>query len=298
MKVKLSEVRAMIRSALAEAPRGVTGGRYNRQEDIRRMNSARLRRVEGIISLPTVSAIALWKDEITGQLSDGMWENSKPYEHWVFWSNMKPVLGRPGVKATDAPLKSSYNLSALVEYVGDRMLQVGKMARAVNNPNADREVFHAAQYMPATFDEFMKSKETGKWAYDYVAKYMTDVTPEIAQKYYATSYTDKDLSRDLSLIKMAMKNVQIVHDSAKHTPDPIPELPPAVPGSPSGEKLYKIYGKKGSSPAHTRYKGKAYVAKIDTQFGSGDQADVSPEGSKLKVKRPDSDYSQLWEPED
>lgn len=67
---------------------------------------------------------------------------------------------------------------------------------------------------------------------------------------------------------------------------------------PAASKSYKIYGKKGSAPAHTRFKGKAYVAKPGTAFRSGQSASVSPVDGKLQVKAVDSDTTQLWEPED
>lgn len=62
-------------------------------------------------------------------------------------------------------------------------------------------------------------------------------------------------------------------------------------------KTYKIYGKKGSSPAHTRFKGKVYGAKQGTTFKAGEQSRVSPEGDKLRVSKVDSDHSQVWDPE-
>lgn len=66
----------------------------------------------------------------------------------------------------------------------------------------------------------------------------------------------------------------------------------ATPGKTKG--TYKIYGKKGAASAHTRLKGKAYVAGADTKFKPGDSASLSPEDGKLRVKNDDAD--QLWEP--
>jgi hypothetical protein len=63
------------------------------------------------------------------------------------------------------------------------------------------------------------------------------------------------------------------------------------------KQSYKIYGKKGDATAHTRLKGKAYVAGKDTQFKPGESASVSPEDGKLRVKKPGTDHSQLWDPE-
>lgn len=69
--------------------------------------------------------------------------------------------------------------------------------------------------------------------------------------------------------------------------------------APKGPKTtYKIYGKFKGAPAATRLKGKAYIAPDDTQFRGGEQAVISPEDGKLRVKKTDSDHSQLWEPTD
>jgi hypothetical protein len=35
----------------------------------------------GTIVLPSLSAALVWKAEIVGQLSDGMWENAAPFDH-------------------------------------------------------------------------------------------------------------------------------------------------------------------------------------------------------------------------
>lgn len=64
----------------------------------------------------------------------------------------------------------------------------------------------------------------------------------------------------------------------------------------SGEKSYKIYGKKGSAPLHTRLKGKPFgPASGKTKFKSGDSAHVSLDGNKLRVKSTDGSNTQLWD---
>lgn len=72
------------------------------------------------------------------------------------------------------------------------------------------------------------------------------------------------------------------------------------PTAPRGPKTtYKIYGKFKGHPAATRLKGQAYVAPAGTQFRSGDQAVLTPgDDGKLKVKKPDSDHTQTWDPID
>lgn len=75
--------------------------------------------------------------------------------------------------------------------------------------------------------------------------------------------------------------------------------PNAAPAAPRGPKTtYKIYGKHRGAPAHTRLKGQAYVAPANTRFKNGEQAVLTPDDGKLKVKKPDSDHTQTWEPSD
>lgn len=71
----------------------------------------------------------------------------------------------------------------------------------------------------------------------------------------------------------------------------------SVPGAGQKSKsTYRIYGKKGSAPVHTRYKGKAYAPTKPTKFRAGDQADVAPgSDGRLSVKDPKSDNVQVWD---
>lgn len=82
----------------------------------------------------------------------------------------------------------------------------------------------------------------------------------------------------------------------KASPTPEPAAEP-VRSAVTGGKTYKIYGRLKGAPAHTRLKGKAYVAGPNTKFKPGEQAAIEPAGDKLKVKKTDSDHSQLWDPE-
>jgi hypothetical protein len=102
--------------------------------------------MSGTIYLPTLSAVALWKEEITGQLSDGMWENARPHEHWRFWSDLEAVHSPDRCEVvTDRPwacTKASYKLTALVPIVGDRMLAVGQKAQGAIAILNGREIEH------------------------------------------------------------------------------------------------------------------------------------------------------------
>lgn len=167
----------------------------------------------GTITFSTPSAFALWKHEILGQLSDGMWENSRPWEHWKLWHALEPVYvpnGRNEVVLNESERwrggeystqKTSYNIAGLRKYIEDRMLKIGRWGAAGN-------VIDAADYMPNSLDEWRACKSSGKWQYDFVKDHMQEVTDKMAVAYYAASYTIKDLKRDIAIIKEAMKSLK------------------------------------------------------------------------------------------
>lgn len=148
------------------------------------------------ISLPTISAVALWNFEITGQLSDGMWENSKPYDHWKAWNNIEVKLGKPCTNVYAR--KDNYNLVSLLPIIGERMLKKGRMAKAMST-GFDGDLLYSAEHMPDTFEAF----EKGSGNFSMID--LNAVTSEVAKKYYACVYTHKDLRADLKSIKLAMK---------------------------------------------------------------------------------------------
>lgn len=82
------------------------------------------------LNLTSRTAVSLWNNELTGQISDGMWENTYPYDHWEFWCKTKAVY-----HPTDNNLvtnesykirKNNYGFIRLIPYVGYRMLEDGR----------------------------------------------------------------------------------------------------------------------------------------------------------------------------
>lgn len=165
----------------------------------------------GTIWFTSKTALALWRTEFRGQLSDGMWENALPRDHWRFWCELSAGVGDKNVVVTDVPWmckKTGYNFAApaLFDAIGDRMLKIGRMAKV----NDYEGRLSAAEYMPDTLEEWQEMHSSGKWQYDFVRGYMENVTPEIATAYYAATYTKKEFLADVKIIKAAMKTAKNV----------------------------------------------------------------------------------------
>lgn len=147
----------------------------------------------GTITFTSFGALALWEGEILGQMSDGLWENSRPHDHWEFWNRLTPSLGEAPALQTNIPgvcSKRSYALTKLLPIIGDRMVKLGRMGTAANTQLTGNQR-SAADYMPATLVEWTSLKESGKWQHDWIAKYMADVSPALAAAYYNCVYTVK-----------------------------------------------------------------------------------------------------------
>ncbi len=188
MKLTLTELRKIVRSVIEEGFDKSYGS---------------------VLHLQSPSQLALWHNELTGQISDGMWENSRPFDHWGFWLDVRTALGDPHLEVKGrGPTKSNYNFSALIPIIGDRMVKIGRMGKA--NPAIDpssgltAQEFSGAEYMPETLEEF-NSRSKNKNFSAYEQKALSSVTPEMAEKYYSTKYDMKDLKADLKSIQTALK---------------------------------------------------------------------------------------------
>ena len=170
---------------------------------------------QGVIFLPTYSAIVLWKDHIIGQMSDGAWENSNPQDHWIYWSNLEPRLGQPQVQSSGHPIKEGYNLVSLIQYTGDEMIASGRMAKALGPFSLD-----LGSYTRSVIESFPKDGpfNFNKYKADTIAKndwrknedYWKGLDQEAIDAFYRTKYDEGDLRKDLRIIREAMKNRKII----------------------------------------------------------------------------------------
>jgi len=174
----------------------------------------------GTMTFTSPTAVALWNCEISGQISDGTWENSRPTNHWQFWCRLDVKLGAENeVNVTDegrySCRKNDYALIKLHQMKFDdgtyvlrnRMFAYGRMAKAGADPT-DYDLCRAGEYMPKTLDEFNAQRASGKYEHDFIAKYMSRVTQELAERFYASTYTLKEMNEDLNLIMSVMRSVE------------------------------------------------------------------------------------------
>lgn len=85
--------------------------------------------MKNILAVENEFQMLLFDLEIVGQLSDGHWENTKPYNHWVNWANAKVIVQPNNVGRNFRAVKDNYGLTSsdLLDVVGDRMIAMCNM---------------------------------------------------------------------------------------------------------------------------------------------------------------------------
>ncbi len=151
-----------------------------------------------VLFVENIEQAALWL-ELDGQLSDGHWENARPYDHWKVWCSAEVVVAPAGqpVGRTFAAMKDSYNFTSreLLEVVRLRMLSIVRIARACGlQVAADLE--HAPDCADGRIDwsrEWNKGRAVGVTA--------AQVDAAIADETYGM----QDMLRDLRALKAIVK---------------------------------------------------------------------------------------------
>jgi len=81
----------------------------------------------------------LWEDMFTGQISDGMWENTRN-TGWEFWVSIPTSVGSKTVLRGQVPggIKQTFGFNQLIPIVGDEMLEIIQKTE----PEATMETVH------------------------------------------------------------------------------------------------------------------------------------------------------------
>lgn len=95
-------------------------------------NAAAQTRPTPILTVRNVEQAAAWI-ELDGQISDGQWENVRPYDHYKVWcdAEVKVAVGDEKLGRNFYAMKDNYNFSekSLLDVVGLRMLGIVRIAR-------------------------------------------------------------------------------------------------------------------------------------------------------------------------
>lgn len=155
-----------------------------------------------IIRFATEDQAVLFNAVIRGQLSDGFWENSRPYGHYKLWCNATVEVGKqPG--RNFIPDKDNYNLAdkELLDVVGQRMINYVKLARRFGSNKVK------------VLDYFLDLDGNFRGAPTYSGDFWDEIRAKLALEDAAAvkacveedSYTLRDLRKDLREMSAAFK---------------------------------------------------------------------------------------------
>jgi len=180
---------------------------------------------------PSKGLKALFDQEIVGQLSDGAWENSSPFNHWHFWCNLNTEVGsewafkfNPSVPYghdRTPKKKSAYNLAG--ELTDPEVVDLSYRMRAYYiDAEIDLGLGDSVEYLAglvgdngnmrpfeetrAILTEYSVGAGGDYWKQKLIK--LEAILPRYEEfKAAYEKYTRKDLIKDLKLIKQQMKEV-------------------------------------------------------------------------------------------
>jgi hypothetical protein len=146
----------------------------------------------------------LWVGELSGQVSDGFWENSKPYDHYKAVSGARVNVDPDAEPSINFYLRRRYNFAntTLFKYVGARMQMSVLVLKTFPTLSLEAiRCFDNGSYMwgnahyEKTLAEFAS---IGIHSYDDLQRTIKNLD--------STLYTIKDLKKDLKVITNAFNN--------------------------------------------------------------------------------------------
>ncbi len=170
-----------------------------------------------MIRFANAAQATLFECELKGQISDGYWENSRPYDHWKIMRDAKVTHafhadpdGAVVGKNFRPKRKYNFNSKSLVDCVGKRMIAFVKFYTAFPNISFDNhwdfEFDESAQEITAKVISYLKEDPTKMRGYyneiatrtmNALSAKTVDEVAEMMKTVDAVEYNMKMLRKDL-----------------------------------------------------------------------------------------------------
>ena len=192
------------------------------------------------IHFKNASALCLYYMEMEGQISDGKYENSRPYDHWKWIGDVDKMVvdGTVGIEAVGGNsrfwLASSkkYNLREWPGYINKwrkkndsdyrwatRIIAYGKFGRIY--PEMTEEILHSLNEVRILLEDLQIKIEMGEHDPEVLFKKVTDFstcawrqkyydackeyfTPEFVKKFVELNYDLKEVKEDVKSMEMSI----------------------------------------------------------------------------------------------
>ncbi len=160
-----------------------------------------------IITFKTRDQAVIFAYEMLGQISDGVWENSSPHNHYKSFDGVEVKTGED-VGTQQLHLRRHYNFNnkELKDIVGNRMKDQVKTARVLGNKLNAKDLDLVSSYLMESWEAVKRNQNDKYWKeklddlYRVLSVNSIDALEKIREDINTVDYSDKDLSRDLKEI--------------------------------------------------------------------------------------------------
>lgn len=177
------------------------------------------------IYFPNVSSAMLFALELKGQISDGYWENSRPYDHWEWVVNADIHIDPSKVGYTGPWHKIRYSTRWLESYLKNamkgndgytwvfRVLNIAKLGSVMSPQDfyrmKDNEAFRTiVEHLPKDEVDQAGLEKVMLDGKPWIKKYWSEVkfffTDQVLKKFYSSKYDFSDFKADLDKASEAM----------------------------------------------------------------------------------------------
>lgn len=160
---------------------------------------------------------ALFEIEFKGQISDGMWENT-PGTDWEMYCDAKVGVDPENLGKNFRARKEGFNFTALIEYVGDRMLAYSKLAHLFGYDIAclfEKIVDWNGKF--TGIPTWMLDSDNYNDTIEKIVKAISELggLEAVKEAYENCDYTEAQMRKEITRVKKIIKMVAYMQDKAE-----------------------------------------------------------------------------------
>ena len=144
---------------------------------------------DGKIHVANIAQKALLECELQGQISDGHWENSRPYNHWINWCRAKVFVAPEDLGLNFWPMRFYDFLSEeLLKVVRTRMILYVRLAQKLSSEEQVKVAEHFFETI--SHDSYCMALEAPEFTAEVPDWIKLSAEKDDASEYYKKLYAD------------------------------------------------------------------------------------------------------------
>lgn len=245
----------------------------------------------------TVAAALLYNWELFGQISDGKYENSRPYDHWQWITDCDVIIDPNGLNYAERFLRKKYTLSEWSGYMKDgendwawRCANYVRFGACFEDTQENYDLITSKVSRSSveclkdkydSYEAFLKDYESWpNWARN--ESFLEVFTKEVYDKYYSEAVSIKEFNKYHKLMKETVNR-------DKWTAQDEADLAAKKAAEKEAEKEAKKAVKKAAKLAEAEAKRQALIEKASEKHAEVTAADteddiIAPKNSTFTIE--------------